>query len=288
MSVSLDPDFPGVRRVPAAERAEGIGRVVLEAASLDSTNRRLAELGRVGTGHGVVLVTREQTAGTGKGARSWFSRGDGSLCMSVLIRTGRGLAEAAQLTLLAAVAMREAIATVAGVEAAIKWPNDILVDRRKVCGILAEAGTDDDGELDFVVVGLGLNLDLAPEEFPVELRSAAISLSTLAGRRISRDATITAFAENFDRRFRLWEERGLSAFAAEWTAHALDLGRVVRLSDGDEDLCATLIGLADDGALRIRDAGGTVRDVHSGEIATEPAVGRASAHHPETHMGTCS
>ncbi len=284
----LAPRLPDAARLPAIERGEGIGRTVVEVAAADSTNHRLVDLGRAGATHGTVLIAHDQTAGRGKGERAWFSTAEGSLCLSVLIRTRRPIGEAAQLTLLAAVALRETIATVTGIEAGIKWPNDLLVGGRKICGILAEAASDEHGDLDFVVVGMGINLAIADTEFPEALRGKATSLVALAGRPIDRDAFVETLAAVLDRWIPLWERHGLSAFAATWTAHALDLGRVVRLTDGDEDLCATLVGLADDGALRIRGADGAVHDVHSGEIADRPAASRNSSQNPKTHMGTFS
>lgn len=281
-------NHPSAPRPPAIERGDGIGRIVMKVASVDSTNRRLVELGRAGAAHGTILVARDQTAGRGKGERGWFSTPDGSLCMSVLVRTRRTLIEAAQLTLLAAVAVRETVLAETGIDAGIKWPNDILVDGRKICGILAEASCDDCGDLDFVVVGIGLNLSVPDDEFPEILRERAVSLSTLSGRPVGRDAIVATFGSVFDRWVTLWERHGLSAFAETWTAHALQLGSVVRLTDGDEDVCATLIGLAADGALRIRDAAGAVRDVHSGEIGAAPAADRVASQLPKTHMGAFS
>ena len=288
---------PGATRLSAIERSEGIGRIVIEADRIDSTNRRLVELGRAGAPHGTVLIARDQTAGRGKGERGWFSTPEGSLCLSVLVRTGRGLIEAAQLPLLAAVALREAILAATGVEAGIKWPNDLLVGGRKICGILAEAACDDDGtgggDPAFVVIGMGLNLAIPDAAFPADLQEKAVSLATLTGRPIDRGAFVGTLAAAFDRWVSLWERQGLSAFAATWTAHALHLGQVVSLDDGDEEICATLIGLAGDGALRIRDAAGAVRDVHSGEIhsgeiGTAPSAGRIPSQLHKTHMGALS
>lgn len=257
---------PGATRLSAIERSDGIGRIVIEAEALDSTNRRLVEFGRTGASHGTILIARDQTAGRGKGERGWFSTPEGSLCLSVLVRTGRDLREAAQLPLLAAVALREAILAETGVAAGVKWPNDLLAGGRKICGILAEAACDELGDLDFVVIGMGLNLAIPETGFPESLRQSAVSLATLSGRPVDRYGFVTRLATVLDGWVRRWERQGLSAFADAWTAHALHLGHVVRLTDGDEELCATLIGLADDGALRIRDAAGTIRDVHSGEI----------------------
>lgn len=295
---TVSSQTPGATRLSAIERSDGIGRIVIEADRLDSTNRRLVELGRAGAAHGTILIARDQTAGRGKGERGWFSTADGSLCLSVLVRTGRGLREAAQLPLLAAVALREAILAATGVEAGVKWPNDLLAGGRKICGILAEAACDGEGDLDFVVIGMGLNLAIPDAAFPAELRDRAVSLATLAGRPVDRGAFVATFAAVLDRWVGLWERHGLSAFAATWTDHALHLGQVVRLDDGDEEICATLIGLAGDGALRIRDAAGTVRDVHSGEIhsgdihsgeiGTAPPVAPIPSHLHKTHMGAFS
>lgn len=295
---TVSSQTPGATRLSAIERSDGIGRIVIEADRLDSSNRRLVELGRAGAAHGTVLIARDQTAGRGKGERGWFSTPEGSLCLSVLVRTGRGLREAAQLPLLAAVALREAILAATGVEPGVKWPNDLLVDGRKICGILAEAACDERGDLDFVVIGMGLNLAVPDAAFPEELRDRAVSLTTLAGRPLDRGAVVDALCAALDRWVNRWERQGLPAFADAWTAHALHLGRVVRLDDGDEEICATLIGLAGDGALRIRDAAGTVRDVHSGEIhsgdihsgesGTAPSVAPIPSHLHKTHMGAFS
>ena len=284
---------PGATRLCAVERSDGIGRIVIEADRVDSTNRRLVEFGRAGAGHGTVLIARDQTAGRGKGERGWFSTPDGSLCLSVLVKTGRGLREAAQLPLLAAVALREAILVATGVEAGIKWPNDLLVDGSKICGILAEAACDEGGEPDFVVIGIGLNLAIPDAAFPDHLQGRAVSLATLSGHPVDRDAFMAELLSALDRWVTLWERHGLSAFADSWTAHALHLGHVVSLTDGDEDICATLLGLAADGALRICDAAGTVRDVHSGEIhsgetGTVPPVARFPSQLPKTRIGAFS
>lgn len=277
-----------VDRLERLERASGVGGRVYEIAAIESSNACLVEMGRAGARHGTVLIARDQTAGSGKGDRAWFSTKDGSLCLSVLLETGRSLAETAQLTLLAGVAMREAIVSTFGVAAGIKWPNDLLVGGRKICGILAEAACDDEGELAFAVVGLGLNLSIRPYEFPTQLRPTATSLTAVSGRPVDRDDLIRVFLEVFDRWFELWRRSGLAAFAATWTEHALDVGRIVRLAEDDQETCARLIGLAEDGALRVRGPDGALRDVHSGEIVTAPAADRRPSQFSKTHMGVLS
>lgn len=280
--------IPDAIRLGAAERAYGIGRTVLHVAEIDSTNRGLIDLGKAGAAHGTVLVANHQTRGRGKGSRGWFSKPGGSLCVSVLIRTSRPIQEAAQLPLLGAVALWEAVAVQAGVSAGIKWPNDLLVGGRKICGILAEAHTDANGDLDFVVLGFGLNVAIEQAEFPEELREIAASLSTLAGRAVDPIAVLNSFLESLKVWLPLWESVGVASFAGTWTRHAEHLGQMVRIIDGDEPVTAQLIGLADDGALRILDETGTTRLVHSGEIATGVPVGRGPDYISTKHTGVSS
>jgi BirA family biotin operon repressor/biotin-[acetyl-CoA-carboxylase] ligase len=280
--------IPNVQRLAAAERAYGVGRTVLHVPEIDSTNRALIDLGKAGAAHGTVLVADHQTRGRGKGSRAWFSKPAGSLCVSVLIRTRRPIEEAPQLTLLGAVALWETVASQTGISAGIKWPNDLLVDGRKICGILAEAHTDANGVLDFVVLGFGLNVAIEPDEFPEELRGSAASLSTLAGRAIDPIGFLNGFLESLKVWLPLWESVGVASFASTWTRHAEHLGQMVRITDGDEPITARLIGLADDGALRILDETGATRLVHSGEIATGIPVGRGPDNISTKHTGVSS
>jgi len=280
--------IPDAIRLGAAERAYGIGRTVFHVAEIDSTNRGLIDLGKAGAEHGTVLVADHQTRGRGKGSRAWFSKPSGSLCVSVLIRTGRPIEEAPQLTLLGAVALWEAIAVHTGVTAGIKWPNDLLVDGRKICGILAEAHGNPAGALDFVVLGFGLNLAIEQAEFPEELRGSAASLSKLAGRPIDPIGFLDGFLASLKVWLPLWEAVGVASFATTWTRHAEHLGQMVLITDGDEPITARLLGLADDGALRILDETGTARLVHSGDIATGIPVGRGPDYISTKHTGVSS
>ncbi|MGJ5180288.1 biotin--[acetyl-CoA-carboxylase] ligase [Bradyrhizobium oligotrophicum] len=275
--------IPNALRLGAAERTNGIGRTILHVAEIDSTNRGLIDLGKAGAAHGTVLVADHQTRGRGKGARAWFSRPSGSLCVSVLIRTSRPVHEVPQLTLLGAVALWEAISVQTAIAAGIKWPNDLLVAGRKICGILAEAHTSASGDLDFVVLGFGLNVAIGQADFPVELSETATSLTTLTNRRVDPIGILDSFLDALNAWLPLWESVGVASFAGAWTRHAEQLGQLVQITDGDEPITARLIGLADDGALRVLDETGATRLVHSGEIATGiPSAGEPQPTFPSS------
>ncbi|MFD2183812.1 biotin--[acetyl-CoA-carboxylase] ligase [Rhodoplanes azumiensis] len=242
-----------------------IGRTVLRIPVADSTNAMLIELGRAGAVDGTVLVADEQVAGRGKGERSWFSSRDESLCVSLLLRRvpGRDLSKT---TLLAAVALHDAV-TRLGVAASIKWPNDILIGDRKVCGILAEAATTTDGDVDFVVVGFGLNVAIAAETFPPELRGIATSLAQATGRAFDCATVLDACLDSFSTWVAILEDRGFAPIADAWRRGASTLGRRVVVSDSAVPLAGTAVALADDGALVLRDAAGHEHLVHSGDIS---------------------
>lgn len=253
-----------------------IGRTVLRIPVADSTNAMLIELGRGGAVDGTVLVADEQVAGRGKGERSWFSSRDESLCVSLLLRRtpGRDLTKA---TLLAAVALHDAV-TRLGVPAAIKWPNDILIGDAKICGILAEAATTTDGDVDFVVVGFGLNVAIAAETFPPELRGIATSLAAATGRSFDCAAVLDACLDSFSTWVAILEDRGFTPIADAWRRATSTLGRRVVVSDAAVPLAGTAVALANDGALVLRDDAGHDHLVHSGDIShARPPIAAAAA-----------
>nr|WP_284701295.1 biotin--[acetyl-CoA-carboxylase] ligase [Rhodoplanes tepidamans] len=239
----------------------------------DSTNAMLIELGRGGATDGTVLVADEQVAGRGKGERTWFSSRDESLCVSFLLRRS-SRRDLGQATLLAAVALHDAV-TRLGVAASIKWPNDILVGDRKVCGILAEAAPAADGEIDFVVVGFGLNVAIAPESFPPALHDTATSLQQAAGRPLDCGSVLDVCLAALSDWVAIWEEHGFAPVAEAWRRRAGTLGRRVVVADAGTPLAGTAVALAADGALVLRDDAGREHHIHSGDICHGRApVGR--------------
>lgn len=270
MSVSLHCAVTD-HRLPEAERpGREIGHAVLWHDAVDSTNRRLADLGRAGAAHGTVLAADHQTAGSGKGDRVWFSKPGGGLCLSVLLRPEARTEDLPQLTLLTAVAVLDALFASGIAAARVKWPNDILVDGRKVCGILAEGGVSADGS-GFVVIGVGLNVNLTANDFPLDLREVATSLAAVAGRPLPRRRIFQDFLAALEGWLAIWRELGFSPIADAWSARSCTLGRRVAFDATEESVEGEAVGLGRDGCLLVRDGSGATHRFHSGEMRFVPS-----------------
>jgi len=156
---------------------------------LDSTNRYLKELAAGDAEEGTVIIANRQSAGRGRLGRSFFSPEEKGIYMSVLLRPDISLERAVLITSMAAVAVARAVERVGGIEAKIKWVNDIFLNGKKVCGILTEAGINPErGTLDYVVLGIGVNV--GKMEFPEELKEIATSVSNECGIAVSRETLI--------------------------------------------------------------------------------------------------
>lgn len=219
--------------------------------TVDSTNARARALAAAGAPHGTVVTAFEQRAGRGRQGRSWSAAPGRALLMSVILRD---LAEeAAVLPLAAAVAVAEACEVLAPVSCAIKWPNDVWIGGRKVAGILVE-GRPQEG---WAVLGIGLNTDVAPEDFPAELRGSATSLLIAAGTAVSTDTALRCVVRSLDARL----ADSPAAVMREWRARDALRGRAVRWAGGE----GTAAGVADSGSLVVETAAGR-RELDAGEV----------------------
>ena len=236
------------------------GWQVLHEPSVESTNDLAREAARRGWPDRSVFVTDYQTRGRGRQGRTWLCPPRAGLLMTVLLR--RRDAPAYTYTMLAAVALSEAIERLLALEPAIKWPNDVVLDDKKVAGVLAEA--TDDGREQTVVVGIGVNVNLDPEEL-VELPNAT-SLSIESGLAVHRGELLVLTIERMDswlRGGRLAREDGLWR---AWNGRLWGRDQRVRVQEGDEQLVGTVLGGDRDGTLLIRTADGQTRRVIAGEL----------------------
>jgi BirA family biotin operon repressor/biotin-[acetyl-CoA-carboxylase] ligase len=179
-------------------RTRVLGRVLVHHRTTGSTMDDARRLAQAGEPDGLVVVADEQTAGVGRRGRRWHSPA-GSLHATILLRPVNTPKETLTwIPLLAGVAMVQAVGRVAGVDARLKWPNDVLVDGKKLAGVLTDARWQDDGRLAWVLIGVGVNGDARADDFPPELRPTATSLSQAAGRHVCMPALLKVFLERLE------------------------------------------------------------------------------------------
>jgi BirA family biotin operon repressor/biotin-[acetyl-CoA-carboxylase] ligase len=222
-------------------------------AELDSTNRYLVDEARAGAPAGLVAVADHQTAGRGRLGRVWVAPPGASLLTSVLLRPALPPDRRHLLVTAAGLAMAEAVEATTGVVAGMKWPNDLLVGDRKLCGILAEAAGD------ALVVGLGVNVEWA--DVPPELTAVATACNLEGGRPTDRRTLLDAFLGRYAARL-----ADLDAARRDYEARLVTLGRRVRVEQAGHVLVGTARGIDDDGRLLVESGAGGVEAVAVGDV----------------------
>ncbi|MBX9660778.1 MAG: biotin--[acetyl-CoA-carboxylase] ligase [Nitrospiraceae bacterium] len=244
--------------------------------SLSSTNSEAMVLAQSGAEDGTVVVAESQSAGRGRQTRTWFSPPGLNLYCSIIVRgVGRGLSLADWLSwvpLTTALAVAEAVQEVAATSVALKWPNDLLLDERKVGGILCESSlTSPDNPV--VVIGIGLNVNVPRELFPDELRPIATSLFESTHRLVDRNRLLAQLLMEMEQSLDELRAQGPSRLRQAYQHRCTTLGRNVRVILGaDEEILGTAVAITADGTLQIRpsaDAAGTDKplvDVRAGDV----------------------
>ncbi len=241
-----------------------IGHRIVHYFRIESTNTEALELAAKGAAHGTVVVAEEQTAGRGRFGRNWYSERSSGIYASIILRPPLAPAVAPVLTLMAAVAAHQAISTTTGLPADIRWPNDVLIEGKKVCGILTEMSAEVD-RLHAVVLGIGINVN--HREMPSELKTIATSLRIEAGKPISRAQILVALFKELERKYHLLLDEGSSAIARRWAAaSSFAQGKRIRVHSGAGEFVATTVGLEPSGALRVRREDGREELLVSGEV----------------------
>ncbi|MFV0336317.1 MAG: biotin--[acetyl-CoA-carboxylase] ligase [Tropicimonas sp.] len=265
-----------LRQIPVMEQLPGrargtIGRVIHALPEVDSTNRLLAEMAGAGTVEtGTVLLADHQTAGRGKYERPWVSTPGAGLYMSLLLRPARPVEDLAQVTLVIAVAVAEALEDVAGLRAGIKWPNDLLSGGRKLCGILCELVLTPEGDPAHVIAGIGLNIGQSRADFPDFLRDLATSVKAETGIATERDTLLAALLERLDQRLAEWECAGFGPARQEWSERSCTLGREIIMTASPAPVRGVAVALEADGSLSIRDRQGVIQNFVFGETCCPP------------------
>ncbi len=236
----------------------------------DSTNNEAKRRAEAGAAHGTLVVAEFQEAGKGRRGRNWTSQSGTGIWMTILLKPDFPPSQAAMLTLVAAMAVADGIREVTGLHAGIKWPNDIVLSGKKVCGILTEMSAEPD-YINHVVVGIGINANI--REFPEELREKAVSLFLEQGKPVSRAAVIAAVWKAFEGYYdRFVETADLSLLKAGYEARLLNKNEEVCVLDPGGSWTGTARGIDENGRLLV-ETGAQVRAVDSGEVSVRGVYG---------------
>lgn len=262
------PDLPLAAEVLAGLAGDSFPYRVEYLPEVSSTNDVARDRGRAGEPEGLVVVAERQLAGRGRRGRSWDSPPGVGLWFSLLLRPPLLPREVSLLGLLAAVAGRTAVEEACGASLLIKWPNDlVLAEERKVAGVLVEMEGDLD-QVHHVVVGVGINVGQAVEDFPPELREQAASVRLAAGRPVSRVTLFQEYLRAFAALYRGAITAGFDTVLEEARRHSATLGRSVWVVESRGAWRGVACALAGDGSLLVRpDGGGALRPVYAADVS---------------------
>ena len=242
-----------------------LGKQIVHFYDTSSTNNEAKRLAADEAAEGTIVVSEAQTLGRGRLNRGWFSPPGGGVWVSVILRPPFPPQEAPKCTLMAAVATVEAIREASGLTCGIKWPNDILWQGRKLVGILTEMSAEMDA-INFVVLGIGINVSLQENDFPEELRNIGASISMGAGREVSRVEVLQKLLERLEYWYEVVKKEGFEPVLKAWRRESITLGQPVRVLAGEETYDGVAEELAEDGSLLVRTEN-DLRRVLAGDVS---------------------
>jgi len=255
----------------AGEIREGLKTLVFGKRDIvyfqetDSTNLRAKHIAENGAPEGTVVIAESQTGGRGRRGRPWFSPAGEGIYVSVILRPSISPDEAPRLTLLAAVAAAETLLHQTQLRPRIKWPNDIMVDGKKLGGILTQVSTEMDA-VDYIVVGLGLNVNTPRRNFPADLRERATSIRAEMNRPFARIDLLRRYLERFEDLYGMFNRSGFQPVLDRWKELSDIIGRGIRVDLPNRCYTGKVLDVDHDGVLILRGEDGILRRIVSGDV----------------------
>ncbi|MGA2318537.1 MAG: biotin--[acetyl-CoA-carboxylase] ligase [Thermodesulfobacteriota bacterium] len=259
------PDLLTPSEIKPILKTKWIGKTIHHFHTLDSTNSKAYQLALDGAEEGEVVVAESQEKGRGRLGRQWFSPPFLNLYLSVILRPKIPPHQASLITLMAAIATADAIQKFSGFLPLIKWPNDILLRNRKVAGLLNEINSEMD-RIHFVILGIGINLNMDEKMFSKEIRTAATSLKREMGQTISRKAFLQSLLQELEKWYTIFMKQGSAFILKAWRDRAHLKGRRVKVTSFGETLGGIAVDVDSDGALILETADGKRKRVVAGDI----------------------
>lgn len=259
------PDLVTAGLINKHLKTERYGKKIAYYETCDSTQPIAHDLAQNGAEDGMIVVSEEQVMGSGRMARSWTSKAYKGIWMSVITKPQLTPQQAPQMTLVAAVAIVRAIEEVTELVPQIKWPNDLLLNGKKMTGILTELQADPD-LVKSIILGIGINVNQDETEFPAELASIATSLKIEKGESVPRAKLIAAVLKYLERYVDLYVASGFAPIKLLWESYSNTIGKQVRAVMVQETVEGTAIGITEEGMLELQLADGSIRGIYSGDI----------------------
>ncbi len=267
------PDVISEAEIKSLLGTKWAGRKVVYYDETDSTNNRAKDSGEKKGAHGTLFIADKQNAGKGRRGRVWESPSGKSIYMTILLRPQITPDKAPMLTLIMGLSAAEGIRKVSGVEAEIKWPNDIVVNKKKVCGILTEMATEIE-YVNYVVIGVGINVN--QKYFPEGIKEIATSLYEVTGCVYQRSELIAAVLERFEENYEMFLETGdLSNIRKVYDSILVNRGQEVKVLEPGNEYRAVAEGINKNGELIVTLPDGRQKNIFAGEVSVRGIYGYA-------------
>lgn len=255
-----------IDKIQETLRTKKLGKEILYLHEAGSINDLAKELANYRASEGTIVIAETQTAGRGRLNRKWFSP-IGGLYFSIILRPKLKAKETLKLVFVTGLAVAEVLHENYGLNVETKWPNDVLVNGRKVCGILSEMKTKGE-KVNYTVIGVGINANVnVKKEFPEELKTAATSIENELGKKVRLEELLKLLLEKLDSLYEQFLKEGFSKILKKWRKYAYFLGKAVEVISGNERLCGLALDVDDKGALVVRLENGTMKHIFAADVS---------------------
>lgn len=251
-----------------------MGKQVVHFDEISSTQDVAAELAIEGGAEGTLVVAEMQTRGRGRRGRNWASISSGGIYFSLILRPKLMPSKVVQIPLIASVALTKAIGETAPIQPKIKWPNDLYINTKKVGGILTEMNSEIDA-VNYVILGIGLNVNMSASLFDEDISKIATSLIDECGVYISRAKLVQNFLSEFEQIYTKYLAYGFGSVRDEWKAFNNTIGSQVKISDGAKDIEGEAVDINNEGFLLVRKKNGDITRIISGDVSLNNPVQKA-------------
>lgn len=258
-------------------KTKWLGHEICYQDSVDSTNNVAKTIANSGCANGFMVVAEEQGAGKGRLSRGWISPYAKGIWFSVVLKPPFLPQEASKCTLLAAVAVVKSVNKLKGVNAAIKWPNDVLLNGKKLVGILTEMNAEF-GHINYVVIGTGVNTNGTPDDYPPEVRDLAVSVADAVEEPFSRVELLADILKNMEDLYEMALEEGFAPVLDEWRKCSCTIGQEVKVIAPDCTYFGKALDIDEEGLLIVQKDDGNIEKVVAGDVSIRPAAAKNGAY----------